>query len=221
MLCGKTGWMEEHHVFPASNRNKSEQYCLKALLCGESCHRTGKMAVHNCKETADELKRHFQVKFMVSRETSVSGFIGEFGRNYLGSDYYEDERSYPVNITAFSGRLVRDPELRYTASNKAVCSFTVAVSRPGTKDKTDYINCVTWDKKAEFVSRYFHRGQRIEVSGVITSRAYEKDGDKRHVTEVRVDQVFFGDSKKDNDESKQSSSPDTFEEADDDIDLPF
>ena len=80
-----------------------------------------------------------------------------------------------------------------------MASFTVAVDRPGVKDKTDFIDCVAWEKKAEFVSRYFRKGQRIEVSGVITTRTYEKDGQNRKSTELRADQVFFGDSKKSDD----------------------
>ena len=101
-----------------------------------------------------------------------------------------------MNIVAESGRLTRDPELRHTQSGKAVTVFTIAVDRPGVKDKTDFIDCVAWEKKAEFVSRNFRKGQRIEVSGILTTRQYEKDGQKRKATEIRCDQVFFGDSKK-------------------------
>ena len=104
-----------------------------------------------------------------------------------------------LNRIVIMGRLVRDPELRRSQSGKAVTSFTVAVDRPGVKDKTDFIDCVAWEKKAEFVSRYFRKGQRIEVSGVITTRTYEKDGQNRKSTELRADQVFFGDSKKSDD----------------------
>ena len=102
-----------------------------------------------------------------------------------------------MNVIAISGRLTRDPEMRFTDSQKAVCSFSVAVDRPGAKDTTDFIDCVAWEKKAEFVKRYFRRGSRIEVSGIITSRSYNaKDGSKRKSTEIRCDQVFFGDTKR-------------------------
>lgn len=196
-LCGKVGWLEEHHVFPAALRDKSERHGLKVGLCGESCHRNGRYAAHNCRETADALKRHHQILYMMSHRASVADFRAEFGKNYLDFDYYEDERSYPMNITAQSGRLTRDPELRYTkAQQRPVCLFRIAVDRPGVKDKTDFFDCVAWDKKAEFVSRYFKKGQRIEVSGILTSREYEKNGEKRTATEIRCDQVFFGDSKK-------------------------
>lgn len=104
-----------------------------------------------------------------------------------------------MNITAQSGRLVRDPELRYMKDDKPVCSFCIAVDRPGVKDKADFIDCVAYDKKAEFVAKYFRKGSRIEVSGIITTRTYETNGVKRKATEVRADQVFFGDSKKQDD----------------------
>ena len=128
-----------------------------------------------------------------------------------------------LNRIIVMGRLVRDPELRRSQSGKAVTSFTVAVDRPGVKDKTDFIDCVAWEKKAEFVSRYFRKGQRIEVSGVITTRTYEKDGQKRKATELRCDQVFFGDSKpEDGRPVPQLSGGDTFQEMmDGDDDLPF
>lgn len=160
----------------------------------------------------------------MAHKASVSDFRAEFGKNYLELDYYDDERSYPMNIIAVSGRLTRDPELRYTTSGKAVTSFTVAVDRPGVRDKTDFIDCVAWEKKAEFVSRNFRKGKRIEVSGVLTTRSYEKDGQKRKAVEVRCDQVFFGDSKNSG-ESSQAQAPsdgDGFTEVDgDDDDLPF
>lgn len=223
-LCGKVGWLEEHHVFPAALRKKSEQYGLKVGLCGESCHRNGPMAAHRCRETADALKQFMQVRWMIQHRASVVDFRREFGKNYLELDYYDDEESYPMNIAGISGRLVRDPELRYTPSQKAVTSFCIAVDRPGVKDKTDFIDCVAWEKKAEFVAKYFKRGQRIEVSGVITTRSYEKDGQKRKATELRCDQVFFGDSKKDESTTTQAatSGGGAFEELDGgDEDLPF
>lgn len=223
-LCGRVGWLEEHHVFPAALRNKSEKYGLKVGLCGDSCHRNGRYSAHQCRATADALKQFWQVRYMMEHKASVSDFRAEFGKNYLELDYYDDERSYPMNIIAVSGRLTRDPELRYTTSGKAVTSFTVAVDRPGVKDKTDFIDCAAWEKKAEFVSRHFRKGKQIEVSGVLTTRSYEKDGQKRKAVEVRCDQVFFGDSKN-NSENGQAPAPsggDGFAEIDGgDDDLPF
>ena len=197
-LCGKTGPLEEHHVFGGPNRKLSEEDGLKVGLCGDSCHRNGRYAAHACRETREALRQFWQIKYMMRTKCSVRDFIQRYGRNYLEFDYYDDERKYPMNITAQSGRLVRDPELRYTDDSKAVCSFCIAVNRPGTKDKADFIDCVAWEKKAEFISKYFHRGSRIEVSGILTTRTYEaKDGGKRKATEIWVDQAFFGDSKRD------------------------
>lgn len=224
-LCGKVGPLEEHHVFPGALRKKSEKHGLKVGLCGDSCHRNGRTSAHQCRETADALKQFWQIRYMVQHKASVSDFRAEFGKNYLDLDYYDDERSYPMNIIAISGRLVRDPELRRSQSGKAVTLFTIAVDRPGVKDKTDFIDCVAWEKKAEFVSRYFHKGQRIEVSGVITSRTYEKEGQSRKSVEVRCDQVFFGDSKKSDDTGPAAPPPpqaDGFQEMEDGGDgLPF
>ena len=233
-LCGKTGYLEEHHIFGGALRDKSERYGLKAGLCGESCHRNGRYAAHQCRETAESLKAHFQIKYMMRHRASVAEFRAEFWKSYLELDYYDDERSYPMNIIALSGRLTRDPELRYTQSQKPVCRFRIAVPRPGTKDKADFISCIAWEKKAEFVSRYFTKGQRIEVSGVLTTREYEKDGERRTISEVRADQVFFGDSKREEGggtpQGGNSAQPaqvsmgstDQFADiVDDDEDLPF
>ena len=111
-LCGKTGWLEEHHVYPGPFRDKSEKYGLKVGLCGESCHRNGRYAAHQCRKTSDALKQFWQIKYMMVHKASVADFRAAFGKNYLELDYYDDERSYPMNIIAISGRLTRDPELR-------------------------------------------------------------------------------------------------------------
>ena len=118
-LCGKVGPLEEHHVFPGALRKKSERYGLKVGLCGESCHRNGRTSAHQCRETADALKQFWQIRYMMQHRASVSDFRAEFGKNYLDLDYYDDERSYPMNISAISGRLVRDPELRRSQSGNA------------------------------------------------------------------------------------------------------
>lgn len=221
-LCGKTGVLEDHHVFGGPFRAKSERYGLKVGLCGISCHREGKRAVHQCRETAVAIKQYWQIRWMMEYQAGVSDFIREFGKNYLELEYYDDERSFPMNITAQSGRLTRDPVLRYTPDQKPVATFTIAVDRPGTRDKTDFFDCIAWDKKAEFVSRNFKKGQRIEVSGILTTRTYEKDGSKRKVVEIRCDQVFFGDTKKEDKPPKHSEGESAFNEInDDDGELPF
>ena len=109
-----------------------------------------------------------------------------------------------LNHITIMGRLVRDPELRRTGSGIAVASFTVAVDRDfGGKDggekETDFIDCVAWRQTGEFVSKYFTKGRMIVVSGRLQIRSWtDKDGNKRRTAEVVADNVYFGDSKRDN-----------------------
>lgn len=109
-----------------------------------------------------------------------------------------------LNDCAFSGRLVRDPELRRTGSGIAVTSFTIAVERdiPGQdgKRETDYIDSVVWREKAEFVAKYFRKGSPIIARGRMQARKWtDKDGNKRTAWELQVDAVYFSGSKQDND----------------------
>ena len=103
-----------------------------------------------------------------------------------------------LNSIVIMGRLVRDPEMRKTGSDVAVCSFTVAVDRDYQKDEkiTDFIDCVAWRSTAEFISRYFSKGRMIVVQGSLQSRKWQdKDGNNRVSWEVQADKAFFGDSK--------------------------
>ena len=128
-----------------------------------------------------------------------------------------------MNVAAFSGNLTADPELKTTQSGKSVCSFTVAVKRPGVKDTTDFIDCVAWEKRAEFLCNYFHKGSRIEVSGVMTTRTYGNEGAKRKATELKCDEIGFGERKRDDDQQAVHTAPagGDFEDITDDDDLPF
>lgn len=104
-----------------------------------------------------------------------------------------------MNKVILMGRLTKDPETRYTqATNTQVTSFTLAVNRRFSKEKeTDFINIVTWNKTAEFCSKYFKKGQQVGVIGRMQTRNYEdKDGKKVYVTEVIAEEVYFADSKK-------------------------
>ena len=112
-----------------------------------------------------------------------------------------------MNIGGITGNLTRDPELRRTGDGKAVASFCVAVKRPYTKDKTDFIDCVAWDKIAEFVSKYFAKGSGITVDGFYTTRTWEdKDGNKRKSTELTASSVGFMGSKNDGASSLNEAS---------------
>lgn len=103
-----------------------------------------------------------------------------------------------INKAIIMGRLTRDPELRHTGSGTPVCSFTVAVDNGyGENRQADFINCVAWNKTAEFVSKYFTKGRMIIVIGRIATRTWEgQDGKKNYVTEVVVNEVSFGESKR-------------------------
>ena len=112
-----------------------------------------------------------------------------------------------MNSTNLIGRLTKDLEIRYTGNGKAVVNFTVAVDRPFSRDKTDFIECVAWEKTAENMSQYLKKGSQIGVTGYITTRNYENNqGQKVYVTEVLADRVQFLDSKNDNQGSQQQQS---------------
>lgn len=120
-----------------------------------------------------------------------------------------------MNVIIIKGRLVRDPELRRTQSGKAVCNISVAVNRPFAKDEVDYIDCVFWEQRAEFVSNYFTKGREILVRGSLQSRDYEdKDGNQRRAWEIKADDAEFCGSKNESEEEpkqkpKKSGKPAT------------
>lgn len=143
-----------------------------------------------------------------------------------------------LNKTFLQGRLVADPELRHTQNNVAHASFRLAVDRDfKDKDtgerKADFISIVAWRQTAEFVSRFLTKGRMAIVEGKLQTRTYEdRDGNKRFVTEVVADNVYFGDSKKEGDGGYRAPAdhgsysaapaPDQFAElTDDDGELPF
>ena len=108
-----------------------------------------------------------------------------------------------LNHIVIMGRLARDPELRRTGSGVAVTSFRLAVDRDfapkdGGERETDWIDCVAWRQTGEFVSKYFTKGRMAIVSGRLQIRNWtDKDGNKRSSAEVVADNVYFGDSKRD------------------------
>ena len=116
-----------------------------------------------------------------------------------------------MNKVLLTGRLTRDPELRYTPNGKAVCNFTIATNRPVVRDgeKTaDFINCIVWGKTAENLSKYQSKGSLIGIDGRLESRSYDdKDGNKRYVTEVQVEHIEFLGSKSDGQTETKESNP--------------
>ena len=121
-----------------------------------------------------------------------------------------------MNKVILIGRLTRDPELRTTAGNLSVATFSLAVSRPYTPQNggdagADFINCVVWRRQAENLARYCHKGSQIAVEGRIQSRNYTaQDGSKRYVTEVLVDNLTFLGSRSDNQNSAVAAPQDNF-----------
>ena len=106
-----------------------------------------------------------------------------------------------MNRVLLIGRLTKDVELRKTASGTSVVSFFVAVNRrvaSGAEPQTDFVNCVAWNKTAELMAQYLHKGSLIGVEGRIQTRNYDKEGTRIYVTEVVADSVQFLDPKSNN-----------------------
>ena len=106
-----------------------------------------------------------------------------------------------MNVVCLVGRLTADPELRQTPNGTNVCSFSVAVNRAfagaNGERQADFINCVAWRQTAEFISRYFRKGQTIGLNGTIQTRTYQdKDtGKNRTAFEVVINNAYFVESK--------------------------
>lgn len=104
-----------------------------------------------------------------------------------------------LNRVNIMGRLGKDPELRRTNDGTAVCSFSLAVERDFSdesgKRPVDWVDVVVWRKSAEFVCKYFSKGQQAVVDGSLRQRSWEKDGVKHNTLEVLADRVYFGDTK--------------------------
>lgn len=142
-----------------------------------------------------------------------------------------------MNKALLSGRICSDIELKTTGNGTSVCSFRLAVQRrfknaEGNYD-ADFINCVVWGGKADFIFNHFSKGKPIELVGSIQTRDYEKDGHKVYITEVVVDEANFVIANKDSSqvanevpsplpsEATQASSFDGFMPMPADDDLPF
>ena len=94
-----------------------------------------------------------------------------------------------MNVVILMGRMVRDPELKYTSGGKAFANFTLAVQK--TKDEAEFIDCTVWEKTAETIAEYFRKGNRILVQGRLSVSSYEQNGEKRRATRVVVNSFEF------------------------------
>jgi single-strand DNA-binding protein len=144
-----------------------------------------------------------------------------------------------MNKVILMGRLTKDPEIRYTASNNIPkCSFTLAVDRRFVKQAeerhADFINIVAWRQLAEFCSKYFTKGLKVAVVGSLQNRSWDDtEGKKHYATEVIADEAYFAESRKNEGGSSFRPSPgfspasgeshndEGFFPADDDDELPF
>ena len=104
-----------------------------------------------------------------------------------------------MNKVELIGRLTKEPELKLTANQTQFCNFTVAVDRrfkdANGQRQADFINCLAWRQTAVFIQKYFHKGNRIGLTGSIQTRSFDdQNGQKRFVTEVVIDEAEFVES---------------------------
>ena len=124
-----------------------------------------------------------------------------------------------LNKAILMGRLTKDPELKTTQSGNSVCSFTLAIDRrfknqQGERE-TDFIPIVAWRQTAEFAAKYFNKGSKMALVGTIQPRSWEdQNGERRYITEVIADEIYFADSKRQ--QNNQEYMPPS-----DDTELPF
>lgn len=108
-----------------------------------------------------------------------------------------------LNSVTLVGRLTKDPELRYTPSNQAVATFSLAVNRrfknQNGEREADFINCVIWRQQAENLANWAKKGSLIGITGSIQTRSYEKQGQRVYITEVVADSFQLLESRKDRD----------------------
>lgn len=116
-----------------------------------------------------------------------------------------------MNKVILIGRLCADPEFRQTTSGIAVCRIRLAVDRPKQKDQerqADFIGCTAWRSTAEFISRYFTKGQKIIVEGSLRNNDYtDNNGVKHYSMDVLIQNVEFGESKGSDGGYQQQSAP--------------
>ena len=130
-----------------------------------------------------------------------------------------------MNKVIIKGRLTAKPELKTTSTDIYVTEFSVAVNRRFNKEQTDFINCQAWRQTAEFISKYFEKGQEILVVGELHIDKWDKDGETRYTSRVSVDEVHFCGSKAENKSQKDIDTNTNdfagFTPIEDDSDLPF
>jgi single-strand DNA-binding protein len=117
-----------------------------------------------------------------------------------------------LNVAVLMGRLTKDPELRQTPNGVSVTTFTIAVDRDytpkGQERQADFIDIVAWRNTAEFVCKYFRKGQLAAVQGSIQTRSYtDKQGNKRKAFEIVANNVHFAEPKRDSNSQQSNNNP--------------
>lgn len=136
------------------------------------------------------------------------------------------------NRVILVGNLTRDPEIRYTQSQKAVAKFTLAVNNPRNKEETTYVDIVAWDRLGETCNTYLKKGASTLVEGRLVIRSYDdKDGNKRKAVEVVIDSMQMLGSRPREDDGAASAGSNgdgfsgyaggAFEEEEDPSEIPF
>ena len=113
-----------------------------------------------------------------------------------------------MNLVVLTGRLTRDPELKFGQSGKAYSRFSLAVDRPFQKGEADFINCVAFGKTAELIGEFLRKGRRAGVQGRLQMNRYEVNGEKRTSYDVLVDTVEFLENKSSAEDNSYSSGND-------------
>lgn len=130
-----------------------------------------------------------------------------------------------MNEIILMGRITKDLELRQTQGGMAVLQFTLAVDRPvkkGAEKQTDFISCVAWGQRAEFIESYFGKGRLILITGRLRIRSYEdKEGNKRTAAEVIVNDAHFTGERRETSQDNGPGRLDEFEDAVSDNGVPF
>lgn len=116
-----------------------------------------------------------------------------------------------MNKVELIGRLTKEPEIKLTSNQTQFCNFTIAVDRrfkdANGQRQADFINCVAWKQTAVFIQKYFHKGNRIGLTGSIQTRSFDdQNGQKRFVTEVIVDEAEFVESQPSQPQTQQEPS---------------
>lgn len=112
-----------------------------------------------------------------------------------------------MNIIILTGRLTRDPELKYGQSGKAYSRITLAVQRQLKKDEVDFINCVGFGKTAEAIGEYLRKGRKIGVTGRLQMNNYEHNGEKRTSYDVMIENLEFLEGKTSSDGKPEYTEP--------------